>query len=377
MERIRAALVITELNIGGAERCLVDLATGLDRSRFDPCVFALARRPRGEQGALAERLDAADMPVEFIGATSVWQFPLALGSLRKRLALRRPHVVQSFLFHADVLVSLALPRRPRPRHVLGFRVSDPTRWRQRVRRRVARRADRVVCVSNAVARFARERVGVPDEKLVVIHNGVENPPSPVVPAFDWTVAGVPAGRSVILCVARLHRQKGLDWLLQTLPALLQRWPNHDLVLVGDGPEEAALRAQATTLAIADRVHFLGWRSDVARLLRASSLLVLTSRWEGLPNAVLEAMAAGLPVVAARTDGVVELLGDDPLQTFDWGDVTAFQNAVDYWLQDPDAALQIGAQNQQRARDDFSVERMVRSYESLYAALVLDHAQKAP
>ena len=119
---------------------------------------------------------------------------------------------------------------------------------------------------------------------------------------------MPAGRDVVTCIGRLDRQKGLDWLLETAAIWLPQLPRCDLLLVGQGPERRKLEAQCRGLGIGDRVHFAGWRPDVAEILAASRLLVLPSAWEGMPNVVLEAMAAGLPVVATDVEGVRELLG---------------------------------------------------------------------
>ena len=363
--RIRVALVITELNVGGAERCLTQLAIGLDRRRFEPLVIVIAPRPVEQQQTLVNLLEAEEVPVRFLNASSKWQLPIGVWRLRKALQAFDPDVIQSFLFHADVLTRLAGGGR-RCHSFLGLRVADPTRWRQRYERWVARKATGVVCVSEAVREYARDEAQIPAEKLVVIPNAIDVDIQRAAKPLDLTSIGVGESRRVILCVGRLHPQKGMDWLLKTMPAVFERLPEHDLLIVGTGPDETRLRAQARDLQIGDRVHFAGWRDDVPCLMAASSQLVLTSRWEGMPNVVLEAMAAALPIVATNTHGIRELLGADYAeQTVEFGDSQALTDRLTSFGRDAALATRIGAENRSRAVDNFSLKGMVTAYESLY------------
>lgn len=370
---VRIAFVITELNVGGAERCLVNLATGLDRKRFAPVVYSLDSRPAGDKASLVLRLEQAGIPVRFVGVSSSWQVLSAIRRLRRLLAEQEPHVVQTFLFHANVVGAIAGARgRPRPRIVTGVRVADPSRWRQRLERWVSRRVDKIVCVSQSVAVFCSGQGPIPQQKLEVIPNGIELDRYPAQPAANLTQFGVPADRQAIASIGRLHAQKGIDWMLRVAPQILAQLPSHDLLLVGDGPERTTLQDLAASLGIADRVHFAGWRPDVPEILATSSLLVLPSRWEGMPNVVLEAMATGLPVVSTRAAGVEELLG--PLsdsQTVNVDDAEGFVEAVLRLAGDPSHAKEIGQQNRRRAGEHFSLGAMIAAYERLYESLPSD------
>ena len=363
--RIRVAFVITELNVGGAERCLTQLAIGLDRARFEPLVISIAPRPLGEQQMFVNLLEAAQLPVRFLNASSKWQLPIGMRRLRRELAAFRPDVVQSFLFHADVLARLAGRSNP-CRSFMGLRVADPTRWRQRCERWAARQATAVVCVSEAVREYARDEARIDPEKLVVIPNAIDVEMQRAVEPLNVTSIGVGESRRLILCVGRLHPQKGIEWLLETMPAVFERLPDHDLLVVGTGPDKARLESQARALNMDKRVHFVGWRDDVPRLMATSSQLVLSSRWEGMPNVVLEAMAAALPVVATNTHGVRELLGaDHKCQTVEFGDTNALVDRLVSFGSDDELAGRIGAANQSRAATCFSLKGMVAAYESLY------------
>ena len=126
--RLRVALVITELGVGGAERSLTNLAIGLNRDRFSPTVISLAPAPTTNRALLVERLAASRVPIEFLGLRKPWQYVRGVQSLRQRLTQISPDVIQSFLFHANVLSAQAA-RNTKARHVTGIRVADPSRWR--------------------------------------------------------------------------------------------------------------------------------------------------------------------------------------------------------------------------------------------------------
>jgi glycosyltransferase involved in cell wall biosynthesis len=367
---IRIALVITELEVGGAERCLANLAAGLDRNRFAPVVYSLAPRPRDEAQPLVRGLTEAGIATRFVGVRSAWQFPVAVRRLRRMLCDQRPEIVQTFLFHANVVGALAARGSGATRTVFGMRVADPSRRRLIAERTLAARVDRLVCVSRSVADFYVHRGRVPTEKTVVIPNGIDVASYRGVTAADPVALGLPAGRQTVVYVGRLHAQKGLDWLLQLMPQVLSQAPDFDLLMVGQGPERGRLEKQVVSLGIQDRVHFAGWRPDVPAILRASRLLVLPSRWEGMPNAVLEAMASELPVVGTRAEGVMELLGDAAEeQTVASDDRDGFVRTLLDLLGDDERAQRIGQQNRQRAAQHFSLDAMVAAYQQLYESLL--------
>jgi len=367
--RLHIALVITELEVGGAERCLVNLACGLDRDRFDVTVYSLAHRPTAPQDRLARRLDEAQLPVHYLGFTSKWSLPSAVRALRARFNRRPPDVIQSMLFHANVVSGLARRRAGQTALSLGFRVADPSRWRQWVEGRIAREADRVVCVSQSVADFAARQMHIDPARLIVIPNGIDLAAYDDRRPADLTRFGFPEGRRAIACVSRLSRQKGLDLLIRAAPQLLAALPDHDVLLVGDGPDAAGLRRLAAELGVGHRIHFAGWQPTVPEILLASDVMVLPSRWEGMPNVLLEAMACGRPVVCSAAEGVTEVLG--PLAEPQTAPVNNPQLLVKKTLAivcNPEFAHQLGGQNLRRVADHFSFAQVIRQYAELFAAL---------
>jgi glycosyltransferase involved in cell wall biosynthesis len=225
-------------------------------------------------------------------------------------------------------------------------------------------------VSDSVRRFSADVGRLTESKLTVIPNGVDEQRFFRAVPCSLAELGVEPGRRAIVHVGRLDSQKGLDWLLAILPGIFAKLPEHDLVLAGEGPARVSLQDQTARLGLAKRVHFLGIRTDVPEILAASDLLVLPSRWEGMPNAVLEAMAAGKPVVATDVEGVRELLGSDAnVQIASSHSAEDFTDKVFALLSDVALARRVGEINQRRAAEHFSLETMTAAYQGLYRALI--------
>lgn len=371
MAKIRIALCITDLEVGGAERHLVELATRLGRDTLEPVVYCLKPQPPSGQASCVPPLEAAGIPVHCLGMRRMWHALPAIGRLRRYLAEQRPDLVQTFLFHANLVGRLAARRAGVARVVSGIRVAERRcRWHVWADRLTAGLVDRHVCVSHAVAQFSTERAGLQAEKLVVIPNGIDSAAYPAAHPADLASLGVPSGRRVVTYVGRLDRQKGLRWLLDTAGGWLHRIPDCELLLVGEGPDRTVLERRRARLGLSGRVRFAGWRPDVPEILAASHLLVLPSIWEGMPNAVLQAMASRLPVLATDVEGVRELLGPGAAsQVVPYGDTQALTEKLVTLATDRKLAAELGQKNRARAESQFAIDRMVAAYEELWRTLV--------
>ena len=374
------ALCITDLRVGGAERCLVQLATGLDRRRFRPVVYCLEARPDAEEASCVPELEAADIEVHCLGARHHWEFLRVLRDLRRLMVAQRPHLMQTFLLHANIVGRIAGWQAGVGHVVSGIRVAERRRrWRLWVDRATDRMVDRHVCVSRSVAQFAENQAGLRAEKLVVIPNGVDlRQYSGELPVESTVLqdCGIPLGHRVVTYVGRLDRQKGVVWLLDTASIWLKRLPDCHLLLVGEGPLRPRLQRICDRHGLADRVHFAGWRADVPEILAASDLLLLPSAWEGMPNVILEAMASRLPVVATDVEGVRELLGREAQQQIvPYGKPEAFAEKLVTLLEDPQAAARIGDQNRKRVEENFTPQRMVAGYQDLWESLVQEKVEE--
>jgi glycosyltransferase involved in cell wall biosynthesis len=283
--------------------------------------------------------------------------PLLLVRLARTL---RADIVHTHLVHADVYGGLAA--RLRGTRLVSTKHNDdpfrvgPFRF---VERGLSRLTDRVVTITDALHRFTVDQVGVPADKVETIHYGLDAVPDAwgVNPPDD-----VPDGVRVLLAIARLTEQKGIDVAIRALADLPA---DTVLVVLGEGPERPALVRLARELGVEARVFLVGRVPDVAAWLGRATLLVHPARWEGFGLGVLEAMLAGLPVVATNVSALPELVVEGETGVLvPPDDVSAFVRAVDVALARPE----LGAAGLRRARDKFSVDRMADRTASLYDRL---------
>lgn len=372
---MRVDLLITELNVGGAEKALSELAIGLHRRGNRVRVLSIGSKPEPNRHGLVDRLAGNGVAVEFGGFDHWSRVFAATRWIIKRLSADPPDVIQSFLFHANCLGAIAVGRIPTPVFVGGLRVAESKRVRLWVEQRAVRRMSHLVCVSEQVRRFAIESLGVNPQSSSVIPNGVDVPTYRDAAATDWSSLGWPKRAKVVLFVGRLHPQKGIELIQQQIGDLLDQGIDRRVLLVGDGPLRQSLLDWASGIG-GDRVRVMPWQKDIAPLIKAAAVLVLPSHYEGMPNVVLEAMAAGRPVVCSRVEGSMELLGDPGTQRCDQqgftpGDGPQMARCVDRFLRDPSLCRSIGDANQQHVETCFSNEPMVDQYESLYRSLWSD------
>lgn len=344
---IRVAFVIGRLNVGGAEAELVRLANGLDRSRFEPFVVTLQ-----DPGPLAEGL--RDVELVALGRRRKWSWG-TYGALRGLLRARKPDLVQTFLFTENLFCREIGVGRV----VSGLQgsLSDDFETGPGLRFWLERRSlDRAAAlVSNS--EYYRDRyasLGVEPAKIRVIRSAVEAG-APGDGARVRREFGVRDHEVLFTVVARLVERKGHE-------DLLRAGTGFRLLFVGDGPFRSRLEGRGAMLA--------GWRRDIPDVMAASDVVVLPSRFgEGCPNALLEAMAAGRAVVAARAGGTPELVDDgvEGLLTPP-GDVRALRAALETLAGDAGLRGRLGTAGRVRARRQFSMERLISEYEALYFLL---------
>lgn len=369
LSRPRVTFLITELDPGGAERALVRIVTGLPSDAWQRSVICL-----GDRGALADTLEQSGIPVTCLGARrarSVRGLWTATAGLTRELRRQQPAVLQTFLWHANIAGRIAARRAHVPHVVSGIRVAEKrSRWRLRLDRWTERLVERHVCVSQAVADFSIRESGLSPHKTVVIPNGVDVELFRDSEPVELSRFGIPDGASVLLSVGRLDPQKDPLTLIRAMKRLADDRPDVHLLLVGQGPLEPEIVQAAESAGIADRVHLAGWQPDIAGFLRAADVFVLASRWEGLPNVLLEAGAAGLPIVATRAEGAAEIVEDGVTgRLVAIGDDQALASAVDQVLRDPTSAADSAVRLQRNVSDNFNWLAVVSRYADLYRSLL--------
>lgn len=249
-------------------------------------------------------------------------------------------------------------------------------WNQRV---VGPRIARYVPNAEALRQELLSFGWIPDTHVQVIYDGLD--PTPILQADPTGMRrelDTPPDALVAITVARLVPGKGHEILLHAVQTLAPRYPQLRIWLAGDGPEDAAYRALAARLGVADRVQFLGFRKDVPRLLRAADLLCHPSRKEGAPNAVREGMAAGLPVAAVAASGTPELMVEGEtglLSPVD--DVPALAANLDRLLADPDLRKRMGSAGKERALAEFAEGACTLRWLNLFEACRAERGDSSP
>jgi glycosyltransferase involved in cell wall biosynthesis len=336
--------------IGGSERHLLTLLPALAERGIDARFLGLddpSRRPE----PFYEHLRA---PYERIDAPRDVDLVLA-ARVTRAIRHARPDLVHTHLVHADVYGALSSTRLVSTKHNDDpFRVG-PFRF---VERALARRASKVIAITDALARFQVERVGLPAHKITTIHYGLDAPPEPWGrnPADD-----VPAHARVVLAICRLEPQKGIDVAVRAIAILRARHGDVHLVVLGEGAERAQIQSLARELGVS--AHLPGRVPDVSAWLDRAAVLVHPVRWEGFGLAVLEAMLGGLPVVATRVSSLPELVVDGETGVLVPPDnPTALAAGLERALAE---APRLGEAGRRRARERFSVARMVDATVAVY------------
>ncbi|MDB5386223.1 MAG: glycosyl transferase group 1 [Planctomycetaceae bacterium] len=362
---IKIAFCITDLNPGGAERALVQLVTRLDRLKWEPRVYCLAG-----PGQLVDVLEDAGIPTICLGARRWWHAGV-VWKLFWELRKFQPQLIQTFLFHANLVGRIAAWMASVPHRISGIRVAERRRkiylWLDRWTESLV---EKHVCVSQSVAEFSRGSGRLSRQKIIVIPNGVDAELFRAATPLDLCSLGLAGDFDTWLTVGRLDPQKGPYDLFESVRKLSPAHPRLRLLWAGEGPLRESLQAWIDTHQLQDVIRLIGWRDDVPRLLRSVQGFVLASRWEGMPNAVLEALAAGLPVVSTRVEGVEEIVQHE---TTGWlAPVCDSSEFARIWGQVLDApALRgcVAAAGQRLVMQNFSWDEMVRRYVALYEQLL--------
>jgi glycosyltransferase involved in cell wall biosynthesis len=226
--------------------------------------------------------------------------------------------------------------------------------------------DKMVAVSEHTRDELIQYERIPQSKLMVIRNGINPRPTRTAPLEALRAEfGFTPDQIIIGTIGRLQAQKGLDLLVAAAPAVLAACPNVRFLVVGGGSLEQQLRAQAAALGLDGHLVFTGWRSDAVDLLQLFDCFVSTSNFEGLPMVLLEAMAAGKPIVATAVGGVPEAVDEFNGITLPTRDPAALSSALVGLAQRPEVMRQLGAHSRTRYAERFTAQAMAAAYQQLY------------
>ena len=358
---MRILHLIDTLEFGGAEKVLVALANA-SAARHEVSVCCLRR-----SGVLAKELDSR---IEVFsmdkGSGDDPGLPLRLGRrIRGQFDVLHTHNWATFIEGGLAAMVGGVPMRVHTVHGPYSAAASGTAQRIKrgvrhaIERAVATRFQHIVAVSDAIRHYIPETIGIPARRLSTIHNGIVGLP-----------ASTPAQRApaplTFIAVGRLDPIKNHRMMLNAFAELARQQPAAVLRIVGDGPCRAALQAQAAELGLQQRVLFDGFRDDIPAVLAQADVFLMSSHYEGISIALLEAMRAGLPAVATRVGGIPETVLDQQsgLLVAD-DDAAGFAQAMRTLAADAALRHRLGAAALAYQQAEFSLDRMVQSYEALY------------
>ena len=364
---LRVMLMTDEMEVGGSQRQIVQLAMGL-KERGIECVALYFIKP----SFLVDRLHAAGIQTlrvdkrRRVDPEFVWK-------LRQAIRQWAPDVLHCYSFTAELWGAIAtrlLPASERPTLITSVRGTyewySANQWR--MKHWASQRSQGIISNSREGAEYAARQMGLPMSRFSIVHNGVEvpEPAADAVAALrkEYTAA-TPNGQAdapfetLLLFVGRLVEHKNLPRLLDAFARVATERPHVRLLLVGGGPLHDMLAARIRELKLDGRALLLGERPDVAALMKAADLLVAPSLREGMSNVILEAMALGLPVLATRVGGTPEVIENgrhgllvDPIDT------QALADAMLQLIDDPVRRQAIGQAGRQKVLEQYSPPAMV-------------------
>lgn len=358
--------LITDLERGGAEKNLFNLVLNLPQEEFLPCVVSLS----GE-GFYGKKLREKGVRVYSLYMKGK-NLPHSLSKLRKILKEFSPHILHTFLFHANLAGRIMGRLCGVPVVISSVRVMEKEKlWHLLLERITRGLIDREIEVCQALREFRRKTIGLSENKMVVIYNGLEEVSWEDVPAIPREKLGIPPSGFLIGTLSRLTLQKGLPYLILAMKIVLKRIPFAYLIIAGKGEKESELKGMVRRLGIEERVKFRGFEENPLSFLRSLDLFVLPSLWEGLPNSLLEAQALGIPAVVTDVGGNPEIVKDGETGiVVPSRDSISLAGGIIYLGENKAIRLRMG-EKAKRVREIFPLRRMIEEHLILYRELLPD------
>jgi glycosyltransferase involved in cell wall biosynthesis len=352
---------LTRFEPGGTERQMTELVRRLDPSRFTVHVACFEKRGAWLPRVAEHAASIVEFPIRGFARPGTLPALLRFAGWCRR---ERIEVVQTCDLYANVFGLPGAALAGVPVRIASRRELNPDKTSGQIRlQRLAYRCATKVVANSVAARGILIEEGVAAESIAVIPNGAE---SGWLPALAGRLLETP--RTKVITVANLRAEKSHETLIAAADLLAADFPDVEFQIVGDGPRREELEALVRSRRLENRIFFLGHREDVGRLLSEASIFVLPSRSEAFPNGAIEAMAAGLPVVASAVGGLLDLIehGRTGLLV-EPANPNALANALRRLLADRTAAARIGEQARAHVQQRYSFERMVKAFEDLYLA----------
>jgi glycosyltransferase involved in cell wall biosynthesis len=361
----RVLHVIDSLHLGGAQEVVLNLATcGSPRFRHEVATMH-------GHGIYWHRLREAGIKVHSL---SVHKYlPAYLATLPALLFAKRPDILHCHLIPSNILAKPLGALMGVPLILNHDHTNDPQRIDNKfllaLDKSTNRFARHIIAVAGACRDFLIQHESIPPEKVTLVPNAIDLrrfSPGQITRRDARSKLGLSPEAPVIAGVGRLNSQKNFSLFLDVAAALTPRFPNLRFLLAGEGPEEAMLREKAHHLGLTDRIVFAGYIADTRQVYAAADILLMPSRFEGLPMTLLEAMAMNLPVVASKLDGIAEVIEEGREgYLVDSADVSGFVERCAVLLENPAKSSELAANARTKIEAHFSVERMTSAVEAIY------------
>lgn len=376
MERFRLLYLIGELGLGGSERQLVTLLKHLDRETFDPQVLVFNQ---SRYGTLHHELWQAGIPVIDIPPqiTNLWK---RVPFIYRKFRQIKPHIVHSWTVHDNPYAGIVGRLAGIPVRLGSLRGSTGLDGFQRlpgIYRWLSLHSTSALVVNSLALVAELQAQSIPNQKIYYQPNGIEITPAGAAQP-DLVRLGIPVDRRIIVTVGNLRQVKNQMMFIEALSCLMDEFPDTHGVVIGQPlpPEPelpAKLSARIEALGRQGRIQLAGFHADVPAILPQCAIFCLPSDSEGMPNALMEAMAAGLPVIASRVGGIPELV-QDGVQGFliEPGDCQGLAQALRQLLLDPDLAQKMGRAAQGRITQEFNIEKGCQKLQMFYSSCLQKH-----
>ena len=362
--------LITDLSLGGAQKVLIHIIEHLDQNWFRPMVACLF----GGDSPIGDDLRNMGIPVFDLKMNKKWRLD-GLWRLYKLLRTKDITILHSSLFHANMAARLVGTIAHTP-IVITWRqnINIGSNFRDFTNKLTSNLDDHVVAVSENTRQVELQATGVPQDKVSVVHNCIDVARHELTKSLDRNKIRadlvIPEDAFLLGVVGRLHHQKGLIYLLDALPIIKNSIEQVELLIIGEGDLKNDLEAHADSIGVSSFTKFTGPRTDIPEILRALDVFVLPSLWEGLPLALLEAMASSLPVIATNVGGTPEVVIDQETGLLiQPSNSQTIADAVLLLFNDPNLRIRLGNAGSAFVYAQFSAQTLVKELETVYKHLL--------
>lgn len=363
MKKNKILYLIATLDIGGTEKQLLTLLKGLDKNKYEPIVCCLRRG-----GPFKEEIESLGIKVIILGKKSKYDISI-IPKLIRLIKKEKPIIVHTFLWTSNFWGRIASIICRVPVIISGERCVDLWKgWFEFSADKILSYfTDKIISNAFVIKKFLVSN-GISNSKIEVVYNGLDFSIYEISYNTDEIKKelNIDFQKHIIGFVGRLSYQKNPQMFVDIAKKILRKRNDVQFLIIGDGELRQQVEEQIKKYDIENKIKILGYRKDIPRILQIIDIVVFTSRWEGLPNVLLEASASAKPVVASDVDGVREVVIDKKTGfVISLVDEEGFLNAILKLLDSPVEAMKMGKEGRNFVRETFGVSKFIKNIEKIY------------